>query len=121
MVKVECRREAEAGSSAQARYYISSLEASAQRQLETARGHWSMDVAFREGQSKIRKDHGQQNMATLLQVSQNLLKQENTLKVGMQGKRLYAKLPPQGPPRLRRDCPRRRNRFSKCESVFKIQ
>ena len=49
-----------------------------------------MDVAFREDQSRIRKDHGQQNMATLRQFSHDLLKQETTLKVGIQGKRLQA-------------------------------
>ena len=98
MAKVECRRETEEGATVQARYYISSLEASAQRQLAAARGHWSienslhwsMDVAFREDQSRIRKDHGQQNMGTLRQISHNLLKQEASLKVGIQGKRLQA-------------------------------
>lgn len=98
VVKVECRRETEVGTTVQARYYISSLEASAERQLAAARAHWSienslhwsMDVTFREDQSRIRKDHGQQNMATLRQVSHNLLKQETSLKVGIQGKRPQA-------------------------------
>ncbi len=35
-------------------------------------------------------DHGPQNMATLRQIGHNLLKKENTLKVGIQGKRLNA-------------------------------
>ncbi len=35
-------------------------------------------------------DHGPQNMATLRQIGHNLLKNENTLKVGIQGKRLNA-------------------------------
>ena len=98
VVKVECRRETESGASVQTRYYISSLAASAERQLAAARGHWSienalhwtMDVTFKEDQSRIRKDHGQQNIATLRQISHNLLKQETSLKVGIQGKRLQA-------------------------------
>ena len=51
---------------------------------------WSMDVTFREDQSRTYKDHGPQNMATLRQISHNLLKQETSLKVGIQGKRLQA-------------------------------
>ena len=38
----------------------------------------------------MRKDHGPQNVATLRQISHNLLKNENTLKVGIPGKRLNA-------------------------------
>ena len=39
---------------------------------------------------RIRKDHAPQNLATLRQVSHNLLKNETSLKVGIQGKRLQA-------------------------------
>ena len=98
VVKVQCRRETESGVSVQARYYISSLEASAERQLAAARRHWSienslhwsMDVTFKDDQSRVRKDHRPQNVATLRQISPNLLKQETSLKVGIQGKRLQA-------------------------------
>ena len=38
-------------------------------------------------QCRVRKDHGPQNLAM---ISHNLLKNENTLKVGIQGKRLNA-------------------------------
>ena len=77
---------------------VSSLEASAQRQLVAARSHWSienslhwsLDVTFQEDQSRVRKDHGPQNMATLRQISHNLLKRETSLQVGIQGKRLQA-------------------------------
>ena len=98
VVKVECRRETESGATVQARYYISSLEASAHRQLAAVRAHWSienslhwsMDVTFGEDQSRVRKDNAPQNMATLRQISHNLLKRETSLKVGIQGKRLQA-------------------------------
>ena len=52
--------------------------------------HWSLDVTFGEDHCRIRKDHAPQNMATLRQVSHNLLKNETSLKVGIQGKRLQA-------------------------------
>ena len=66
-----------AGAISQPRLYIS-----ASRSL-----HWTLDVTFREDQCRVRKDHGPQNLATLRQISHNLLKNENTLKVGIQGKR----------------------------------
>ena len=61
------------GTTVQARYYISSLDVSAQRLLEVVRPHWSignslhwsLDATFREDQSRVRKDHGSQNMTTL--------------------------------------------------------
>ena len=98
VVKVESRRETATGTTVQARYYISSMKASAERQLAAVRAHWSienslhrsMDVTFREDHCRMRKDHDPQNMATLRQISHNLLKRETTLKVGIQGKRLQA-------------------------------
>ena len=98
VLKVVGRRETAKGTEVQPRYYISSLEAPAQRLLQTVRRHWSienslhwtLDVAFREDQCRVRKDHAPQNMALLRQISHNLLKNETSLKVGIQGKRLQA-------------------------------
>ena len=97
-IKVVGHRETVEGSASQPRYYISSLAASAGQLQDAVRGHWSienslhwtLDVTFREDQCRVRKDHGPQNLATLRQISHNLLKNENTLKVGIQGKRLNA-------------------------------
>ncbi len=77
---------------------MSSLDGPAQRLLEVARAHWSienslhwsLDVTSREDQSRARKDHSPQNLATLRQISHNLLKRATSLKVGIQGKRLQA-------------------------------
>ena len=55
-----------------------------------ARAHWSLDVTFREDQSRIRLDNSPQNMATLRQIAHNLLKRETSLKVGIRGTRLQA-------------------------------
>ena len=98
VVRVVGRRDTDTGATAQARYYISSLDSPAERLLEAVRAHWSienslhwsLDVTFREDQSRVRKDHGPQNMATLRQISHNQLKRETSLKVGIQGKRLQA-------------------------------
>ena len=113
VVKVTGRRETPEEATVQPRYYISSLEASAQRLLETVRRHWSienglhwsLDVTFGEDQCRVRKDHAPQNMAMLRQVAHNLLKREKSLKAGIKtaASRLAGglKSPPQ------RDCPAR--------------
>ena len=98
VVKVVCHGHTRKGTAVQPRYYISSLKASAGELLAAVRAHWSienslhwsLDVTFREDQCRVRKDYGPQNLATLRQISHNLLKRETTLKVGIQGKRLQA-------------------------------
>ena len=102
VVKVVGRREAETGITVQPRYYSSSLDSglavSAEQLLATVRAHWSienslhwsLDVTFHEDQSRVRKDHGPQNLSTLRNISHNMLKRETSLKVGIQGKRLQA-------------------------------
>ena len=98
VVKVVGRREAETGITVQPRYFISSLDVSAEQLLAAVRAHWSienslhwsLDVTFGEDQSRVRKDYGPQNQATLRNISHNLLKRESSLKVGIQGKRLQA-------------------------------
>ncbi len=98
VVKVTAQRETATGTSVQSRYYISSLAGQAKTLLEVTRRHWSienslhwsLDVTFREDYSRVRKDHGPQNLAVLRQIALNLLKQETTLKRGIQGKRLKA-------------------------------
>ncbi len=98
VVKAEGRLEAETGITMRPRYFISSLDVSAEAMLATVLAHWSienslhwsLDVTFREDQCRVRKDHGPQNLATLRNISHNLLKRETSLKVGIQGKRLQA-------------------------------
>lgn len=80
------------------RYFISSWNASASTFLKAIRDHWQienglhwvLDVAFREDDSRIRKDHAPQNMALIRHIALNLLKQETSAKVGMATKRQRA-------------------------------
>lgn len=80
------------------RYFISSWDASAQAFLKSVREHWQienglhwvLDIAFREDESRIRKDHAPQNMAVLRHMALNLLKQETSVKVGIAAKRKMA-------------------------------
>ena len=80
------------------RYFISSWQASAQQFLQRIRAHWQienglhwvLDIAFREDESRIRKDHASQNMAVLRHMATNLLKQDTSVKVGIAAKRKMA-------------------------------
>lgn len=80
------------------RYFISNWHASASDFLQAIRDHWQienglhwvLDIAFREDESRIRKDHAPSNMALLRHIAVNLLKQEQTTKVGISNKRKRA-------------------------------
>lgn len=80
------------------RYFISSWQANADDFLQAIRDHWQienglhwvLDVAFREDDSRIRKDHAPANMALLRHIAVNLLKQEKTARVGVSNKRKRA-------------------------------
>ena len=80
------------------RYYMSSREPDAQVFGGRVRGHWSienslhwvLDVAMREDEARMRKDHSAENMAVVRHIAINLLKKEKTQKVGVHAKRLIA-------------------------------
>ena len=82
---VEAERLIDGVASKERRYYISSLSNVA----DFARGvrghwgienglHWVLDIAFREDESRVRKDHGAENMAVLRHIALNLLKRERS-------------------------------------------
>lgn len=98
VVKVVGRREAETGTTVQPRYFISSLDVSAEQMLATIRAHWSienslhwsLDVTFDEDHSRVRTGHADQNLAVIRHLALNLLKQERSAKVGIKAKRKKA-------------------------------
>ena len=49
-----------------------------------------LDIAFREDESRIRKDHAPENMAVVRHITLNLLKRETTAQVGIKAKRFKA-------------------------------
>jgi predicted transposase YbfD/YdcC len=83
--------------SVETRYYLASATGAATL-LAATRSHWGienglhwvLDVAFREDDSRIRKDHAPHNFAILRHIALNLLKQETTAKIGVKAKRLKA-------------------------------
>ena len=85
-----CRQRQEGErSSDETHYYISSLpvEADAQAIAKAIRSnwavenslHWSQDVSFKEGASKVRMDHGPANMACIRRLALTQLKRETSL------------------------------------------
>lgn len=98
IVKVEAERQLPDKTSTETRYFISSLDNNARQLGQAVRSHWGienslhwvLDVAFREDQSRIRKDHAPANFAMMRQIAVNLLKREQTAKRGVKCKRLKA-------------------------------
>ena len=80
------------------RYYIMSFEKKVQTFADAVRSHWGienkvhwvLDIAFREDDSHVRTGHADHNLAVLRHIALNLLRQEETAKVGIKTKRLHA-------------------------------
>jgi predicted transposase YbfD/YdcC len=81
------------------RFYVSSLRPQVKVFAEAVRGHWSvenhlhwvLDVAFQEDASRVRKDHGPENLGLVRRIALSLLKRAPTKKkVGIACKRKQA-------------------------------
>jgi predicted transposase YbfD/YdcC len=98
IVRIISKREIGEKVEIQISYFISSLPADAQAILKAKRSHWKienqlhwvLDIAFREDDSRVRKDHGPENLAVLRHLALNLLKNEKSAKGGIHAKRLQA-------------------------------
>jgi len=98
IVRIISKREIGEKVEIQISYFISSLPADAQAILKAKRSHWKienqlhwvLDIAFREDDSRVRKNHGPENLAVLRHLALNLLKNEKSAKGGIHAKRLQA-------------------------------
>jgi len=98
IVMVESKRTVDGKTTIEHRYYISSSDSTASKLLSASRSHWGienslhwrLDIAFREDESRIRKGYGAENFAILRHLALNLLKKEETAKVGIENRRLMA-------------------------------
>jgi predicted transposase YbfD/YdcC len=102
VARVRAERRCGGQSTVEERYYISSLPdegaPTAERVLHAVRSHWGienqlhwvLDMAFREDECRIRKDHGAENFAVLRHIALSLLKQDMQTRLGVHGKRLKA-------------------------------
>lgn len=98
IIRIVSQRKIGDTSKVQTRYFISSLPADPKSILKAKRSHWKienqvhwvLDIAFREDDSRVRTDHGAENLAVLRHMALNLLKKEKTAKGGIHAKRLQA-------------------------------
>lgn len=98
IVRIESKREINGIISEETRYYISSLDTTAQAMNANVRSHWcvennlhwSLDVGFNEDANRTRTDNSAENLSVIRRVGLNLLKTDTTLKVGIAAKRKAA-------------------------------
>ena len=94
---VERTRELNSQKSIELHYYISSLDkrTTAKATAEYIRWHWSvennlhwqLDISFNEDRRRNRIGHGAENFSRICRMSLNLLKNEQTAKIGIANKR----------------------------------
>src|SRR5260370_11936089 len=92
------RQEGDKEPSVETRVFISSLPAKVKRFAHAVRNHWGietslhwvLDVSFREDDSRLRKDHGQDNMGLMRRLAASLLHNETSCKGGVSCKRKCA-------------------------------
>lgn len=79
-------------------YFISSLPPKVKSFARAVRDHWGienrlhwiLDVTFSEDASRVRRDHGPENLAALRRLALSILQQENSVKDSLKGKRQRA-------------------------------
>ncbi|WP_338113800.1 ISAs1 family transposase [Thiococcus pfennigii] len=95
---VESQREVDGKTSTEYRFYIGSIGTDAKRFARAVRGHWgiendlhwSLDVAFREDDSRLRNPQARENFAVLRHIALTRLKNDTREKMGIKNKRLKA-------------------------------
>jgi predicted transposase YbfD/YdcC len=89
--------------SVERRYYIASLKGTdAGKMAGAIRGHWSvenklhwrLDMAFREDDSRLRKDHSAENFSRLRRIAMNQLRKRPDKKISLKGQRFLCSLDP---------------------------
>jgi predicted transposase YbfD/YdcC len=98
LIRIEATRETAKGVQRQVRYYISSLQASAETFNHAVRNHWgienslhwTLDMVFREDECRKRKGNEAENFAIIRRYALNLLKKDQQTKLGLKNRRLMA-------------------------------
>ena len=96
LVIIKATREKEGETSSQIRYFISSVEGGATGMMHFVRQHWevenklhwSLDMSFREDDSRVRIGHAPENLALIRKMALNLLRLNKSKKCGAKTKRM---------------------------------
>jgi predicted transposase YbfD/YdcC len=89
--------------SIETRYYIMSFLPDVERFAAAVRGHWrvenslhwTLDVTFREDESRVRKDHAPANFSLVRKLAMNILRAEKSIKKSIPQKMIKAALNPE--------------------------
>lgn len=84
------------------RYYIASFQPDVERFAKAVRGHWAvenglhwtLDVTFREDESRVRKDHAPRNFSLIRKLALNLLRADKTVRKSITQKMIKASVDP---------------------------
>lgn len=99
IVLFECERTVDGKVTCGSRLFITSRKSlTAKQALSSVRGHWqienklhwTLDVAFREDESRLRAENAAENFAVVRHVALNLLRSVEGSKVGIKNRRLEA-------------------------------
>ncbi len=98
IAKVVSTRTTDGKTSTATRYFMSSLKPDAKEILSAVRAHWevenglhwSLDVSFREDESRVRMGHAAKNLAVVRKIALNLIRKETKTKGSVRTKRLRA-------------------------------
>jgi len=102
IVIIEAIRKERDKTASQIRYFISSLHLGATQMMKFIRQHWeienklhwSLDVTFREDESRVRVGHAPENLALIRKMAFNLLRQNKSKKCGAKTKRMLCAIDP---------------------------
>lgn len=92
-------KQGKPATSVESRYYICSIEKpSAEHMQQAVRAHWRienslhwvLDMQMREDESRIRTDNAPANMAVLRHIAFNIVRSDETRKIGVKASRLKA-------------------------------
>ena len=100
ILMIKTKRELKEKTTEDVRYYISSCVAPAETMLNIVRKHWqvennlhwTLDVTFREDESRIRKDAGPENYAIIRHIALNVLRKCDSIKASVRRKLSMAAL-----------------------------
>jgi len=100
LIMIKSRRELRDHITEDTRFYIASIEPAAKKTLNAVRQHWgienqlhwTLDMTFREDESRIRTEASPENFAIMRHIALNLIKSDISRKASVKSKRFMAAL-----------------------------